>query len=159
MKNVKHILLLVFGILGVCYLAIAVVSGMAIQADPSADPDAMIVSLVFGILGAVFLLVTIILALTLNRGSKKRRELLDYGIRVTATVTDVRPNYSIKVNRRCPWQVYAECTHPLTGEHVVLHSHNLWYCNISTGQSVEIAFDQMNEKKFAFDLHEPEGGV
>lgn len=159
MKSVKHILLLVFGILGVCYLVIAVVCGAAIQSDPYADPDAQIVSLVFGGLGIVFLLTTLILAMTLNRSKKKRRELLDYGIRVTATVTDVRPNYMVKVNRRCPWQVYAECTHPVTGEHVVLHSHNLWYCNISTGQSVEIAFDQMNEKKFAFDLHEPEGGV
>lgn len=158
MKNVKRILMLVFGILGVCYLAIAAVVVGTLQ-NPAVDRELGIIAIVFGALGAIFLLVTVILALTMNRGEKKRRELLEYGVRVRATVTDVRPNYSIKVNRRCPWQVYAECTHPITGQHVVLHSHNLWYCNVTTGQTVEIAFDQMNEKKFAFDLPEAEGGI
>lgn len=158
MKRVKHILLLVFGILGTAYLAIGGVMMAALRTQPD-EPALPIVGSVFMLLGVIFLMVTLILALTLNRGEKKRRALLDYGIRVSATVTDVRPNYSVRVNRRCPWQVFAECRHPLTGEHVVLHSHNLWYCNISTGQSVEIAFDQMNEKKFAFDLHDAEGSV
>ena len=156
MKTVKHILALVFGILGTVYTIIGYVMLNVVN---STDPDLPIVGNAFFVLGIAFLIATGCVWYFIGRKERQRREVLAYGIRVTATVTDVRPNYAIKVNRRCPWVAYAECTHPVTGEHLLLHSHNLWNCTISTGQSVEIAFDQMNEKRFAFDIPEAEGSA
>lgn len=156
MKTVKHILALVFGILGTMYTIIGYVMLNVVN---STDPDLPIVGNVFFVLGIAFLIATTCVWYFIGRKECQRREVLEYGIRVTATVTDVRPNYAIKVNRRCPWVAYAECTHPVTGEHLLLHSHNLWNCTIATGQSVEIAFDQMNEKRFAFDIPEAEGSA
>ena len=156
MKTVKHVLALVFGILGVVYTIIGYVM---LNVITDTDPDLPIVGNVFFLLGIAFLIATAGVWYFIGRKERQRRELLDYGIRVTATVTDVRRNYAIKVNHRCPWVAYAECTHPVTGQRVLLHSHNLWNCTIATGQSVEIAFDQMNEKRFVFDIPEAEGSA
>lgn len=158
MKTAKHIFALVFGLLGLIYTLLG--AGMTYFGQlSSADPDLPIVGNAFLLLGIAFLIATACIWYFIGRKERQRRAVLAYGIRVTATVTDVRPNYAIKVNRRCPWVAYAECTHPVTGEHLQLHSHNLWNCTIVTGQSVEIAFDQMNEKRFAFDIPEAEGSA
>ena len=154
MKSVKHILALVFGLLGLTYTVI----GMIMLNVTSTDPDVPVVGNVFSLLGVVFLAATALIWYFLGRNERRRREVLDYGIRVAATVTDVRPNYSVRVNRRHPWIVYAECVHPVTREKAVLRSHNVWNVSIATGQRVDILVDQMNEKRYAFDIPEAEGG-
>ena len=156
MKTVKHILALVFGILGAVY---AIIGYVMLNVVTDSNPDLPIVGNVFFLLGIAFLIATAGVWYFIGRKERRRRELLSYGLRVTAVVTDVRPNYAIRVNRRCPWVAYAECDHPVTGEHLLLHSHSLWNCTVSTGQSVEIAFDQMNEKRFVFDIPEAEGSA
>lgn len=150
MKTVKHILTLVFGILGTVYTAI----GFFMLSAGSTDPALPIVGNVFFGLGVVFLLATALVWYFISRSQRRREELLTWGVRVTGTVTDIRVNYSVKVNRRSPVVVYAECTHPVTRERVTLRSHNLWNCTMETGQTVEIAFDQMNEKRYVFDIRE-----
>lgn len=148
MKSVKHILALVFGILGTVYAAI----GCIMLNVSSADPDLPIVGNVFFLLGLAFLAATALVWYFMSRKERQRAELLTYGIRVTATVTDVRINYSVKVNRRSSVVVYAACIHPVSREEVTLRSHNLWNCTVATGQKVDILFDQMNEKLYAFDI-------
>lgn len=150
MKTVKHILALVFGILGTVYTAM----GFFMLNASSADPDLLIVGNVFFVLGLVFLLTTALVWYFISRSQRRREELLTWGIRATGTVTDIRVNYSVKVNRRSPVVVYAECVHPVTRERVTLRSHNLWNCTMETGQTVDIAFDQMNEKRYVFDIRE-----
>lgn len=152
MKTVKHILTLVFGILGTVYTAI----GFFMLSASGADEALPIVGNVFFWLGLVFLLAAAGVWYFINRSQRRREELLTWGIRATGTVTDIRVNYSVKVNRRSPVVVYAECTHPVTREQVTLRSHNLWNCTLETGQTVDIVFDQMNEKRYAFDIREEE---
>ena len=150
MKTVKHILALVFGILGTVY---AVLGGVMLGI-PANDPELSIVGNIFLLLGLAFLLAAVLVWYFISRSQRRREELLAWGLRTTGTVTDIRVNYSVKVNRRSPVMVYAECTHPLTHERVTLRSHNLWNCIIETGQKVDIVFDQMNEKRYAFDIRE-----
>jgi len=150
MKTVKHILTLVFGILGTVYTTI----GFFMLSAGSADDALFIVGNVFFWLGLVFLLATALVRYFISRSERARQDLLTWGIRVTGTITNIRVNYSVKVNRRCPVVVYAECTHPVTHEQVTLRSHNLWNCTMETGQTVDIVFDQMNEKRYAFDIRE-----
>ena len=150
MKTVKHILALVFGILGLVYSAI----GLMIINIPSADQEVPLVGYVFAPLGAAFLLAAVLVWYFLSRSERRRQELLSYGIRVAAIITDIRVNYSVKVNRRCPVIAYAQCIHPVTREEVTLRSHNLWGATIATGDKVDICFDQMDEKRYAFDIPE-----
>lgn len=155
MKQVKRILVLVFGLMGVVYVTVAGILGAVMESgDP--DPDLPILIFVFTILGGAFLLAALIVSVVMSSSERRRQELLSYGIRVKATVIDITQNTAVRVNRRSPWRVTAECTHPITGLHTVLRSHNLWNCTIATGQKVEIVFDQMNERKYAFDIPEAE---
>lgn len=150
MKSVKHILALVFGLMGLVYTAI----GCIMQSVTSPDPDLPIVGRVFFLLGLAFLLATALIWYFMGRRERRRAELLSYGLRVAAKVTEIRINHGVKVNGRSPVVVYAACVHPVSREQVTLRSHNLWNCTLTTGQSVDICFDQMNEKLYAFDLHE-----
>lgn len=146
MKLFKMIFSSVFGAVGLVFLAV----GLAVRSVP--DADAPVLAPIFCLSGGIFLLVAMITLLLLS--DRRRKRLLDTGIRVTATVTDIRPNYGVKLNQRSPYRVYAQCEHPLTRETVTLHSHDLFHLTVATGQTVEIAFDPMHEKRYAFDLSE-----
>jgi len=150
MKTVKHILALVFGLLGAIYTAI----GVLMLNIPAHDPEMDLVGGIFAGLGVAFLLATVLVWYFISRSERRRQELLQYGIRVSATVTDIRVNYNVKVNRRYPINVYAQCVHPISRETVILRSHNLWRVTMATGDKVDILFDQMNEKRYAFDIPE-----
>lgn len=150
MKTAKHIIAFVFGLLGVIYAAI----GFVMMSIPADDPEVPLVGSIFAPLGVAFLLVAALVWYFISRSERRRQEVLAYGIRVRAVVTDIRINYSVKVNRRSPITVYAQCIHPVSRETVTLRSHNLWNATIATGDKVDICFDQMNEKLYAFDIPE-----
>lgn len=153
MKTAKHIIAFVFGLLGVIYAAI----GLVMQRIPSPDPEVPLVGSIFAALGVAFLLVAVLVWYFISRGERRRSEVLQYGIRVSAVVTDIRINHNVKVNHRSPITVYARCVHPVSRQEVTLRSHNLWNATIATGEKVDICFDQMNEKLYAFDIPEEAG--
>lgn len=156
MKTIKWVLRLTFGLMAIVYLAVSISMFFAAQTDPAEEAFPALMY-TFGGAGLLFLALAVFVPWLINRGERKRQDLLSWGLRVPATVVDIRPNYSVRVNRRHPWTVYAECIHPISREKVLLHSHAIWNCTVSTGQTVDIAFDQMNEKRFAFDIPETEG--
>lgn len=157
MKLAKRIVMLVLGGLGILYLAIAAIMHTTVQQSSFYDEDLPTLIIVFGALGVLLLFLAAVLPWLMGMGERRRKALLGWGQRVSATVMEVRPNYSVRVNRRSPWIVYAECMHPITGQKALLHSHNVWDCHLAPGQKVDIVFDQMNEKRFAFDIPEAEG--
>ncbi len=146
MRIVKNILMLVFGLLGLAYTAIG---GVALHTGVSP-----VLGYVFLPLGAAFLLATAAVWYFFNRANRRREELLTWGTRVRAAVTDVRANQNVRVNGRNPDVVLARCTHPVTRETVTLRSHNVMNCTLQPGDTVEILFDPMNEKRYVFDLRE-----
>jgi len=104
----------------------------------------------------VFLAVGVGLFAGFAQGEKKRAELMTYGRRVKGCVTRVKRNVAIRVNRRHPWQAEVRCLHPLTGQEITVRSHNLWVCPVKEGDSVDVLFDPMDEKKYAVDVTDEE---
>ncbi len=121
------------------------------------DSVFLVLGVVFSSIGAVFVVVGVVIWMVTDGGRRRREALLGYGRRVMATVTEVRVNPSIRVNGRSPYQVFAQCTNPVSGQTETVKSHNIWDTALQIGDRVEVAFDPMNEKKYAFDLREEAG--
>lgn len=146
MRIVKNTLMLTFGLLGLAY---TIFGGAMLHMGVSP-----VLGYVFLPLGVAFLLVTAAVWYFFSRARRRREELLTWGTRAKATVTGVRANLNVRVNRRNPDVVLAQCVHPITRETVTLRSHNVMDCTLHPGDTVEIAFDPMNERRYAFDLRE-----
>lgn len=132
-----------------------------LMVDPDHPADYMdgtfrIMMWVFSGLGLFLLLTGVIVSVCMSHGQRRREALLGYGRRATGTIQEVRIVRSVTVCNRHPRVVVATCVHPLTGQTVTLRSHQLWDCTAVPGQQVEIAFDPINEKKYAMDLHDAE---
>ena len=130
-----------------------------LMADPEAPlrvTDYFLVMMggIFGVVALVTLGLGFIIWSVMGRGQRRREEILQYGLRTTAVVTELRQNRSVQVNRRHPWVAIATCTHPSTHEEMTLKSHMLWYPAIAEGDRVDVAFDPMDERRYAMDIRE-----
>lgn len=162
MKRGNLIVRLVFGLLGVIYaivgaVCLTIARNMAgdirrIFRLPEDDLALAIVGTVFSVLGAVFLVVTLMLILLGRRRSRLREELLSWGQRVQGTVTGVRVDYAIRVNGRSPLIAQVRCPFP-RGE-VTLKSPRLWGVTPAVGDTVDVLYDPMDERKYVMDFPE-----
>lgn len=154
---------LVFGILGGTYtvvggvfLALAITGADGVQeifSHPDGDIAAFAaLGVVFPLLGIIFLLVTLLLARADKRRARLREELLTWGQRVKGEIVDVRVDYTVRVNRRSPVIAKVRCTLP-SGE-VTLKSPRLWDRKPSVGDTVEVIYDPMDEKRYVIELSE-----
>ena len=160
MKNAGFILKLVFGLMGLIYavlggifLLLAVRTAGSIRYIFTLPEDELafaILGVMFSVLGLAFLLTAFILMLAENRQKRLREELLQYGTRVKGIVTDVRVDYTVRVNRRSPLVAKVSCTLP-TGE-VTLKSKRLWNAFPATGDQVEVIYDPMDEKRYVIEF-------
>lgn len=160
MKRANLIVKLTFGLLGGMYAILGgVLLTLAVRAAgdirriyalPEDELAFAIVGTVFSILGVIFLLVTVILMLVSRRRKQLREELLTWGSRVKGTVTDVRVDYSIRVNRHSPLIAKVRCQLP-SGE-VTLRSHRLWSARPAAGDTVEVIYDPMDEKRYVIEF-------
>lgn len=156
----RTIVKLVFGVMGVIYTIVGVVC-LTIAVDmagdvrrifrlPEDDLALSIVGIVFSVLGVAFLLVTLLLILSGRRQKRLREELLQYGVRVTGTITDVWMDTTVQVNGRSPLRAKVRCSFP-TGE-VTLKSKRLWDECPSTGDTVAVIYDPMDEKRYVIEF-------
>lgn len=155
-KSAGFILKLVFGLMGAIYalmgvifLVVAVKAAGNIQHIFTLPEDQLafaINGVVFTALGVIFLVVTFILLLADKRRQRLTEELLRFGTRVTGTVTEVKVDHTVRVNRRSPLIAKVRCALP-TGE-VTLKSRRLWNACPSTGEQVDIVYDPMDERKY-----------
>ena len=104
---------------------------------------------------ALMAVVGIGLFIGMGRGERRREELLTWGTQVDATVEKVAQNRLLQVNGRNPWYVEVSCRHPVTRENVQLRSHYVFRLTVQPGDHVRVAFDPMDERKYAVIL--PEG--
>lgn len=127
------------------------------------DPDAPIraadyfLALMGGIFGAIALLILaigFIIWFVMGRRERRREEVLQYGLRTRAVITELRLNRSVQVNNRHPWVAIATCVHPTTREEMTVKSHLLWKPTVQAGDSVDVAFDPMDERLYAMDIPE-----
>lgn len=118
------------------------------------DHTMRLLSVIFAIVGAVLTVTGLIVRAALGSGERRRIALLSYGRRVTAEVTEIRENRTVTVMNRHPLYVLATARHPLTGDTVTVRSHQVMRTSLAPGDRVDVAFDPMNEKKYAFDIRE-----
>lgn len=78
--------------------------------------------------------------------------MFDYGTVVQGVVVDLQWNYAVQVNGHHPWYAYVKCTHPRTGEQITLRSHGEYGIRPQIGATVRVAFDPMDETKYAVKL-------
>ena len=130
-----------------------------LMADPenpgrAADYFLAIMGGVFGVVAALLLAIGLAVWLVMGRRERRREEILRYGLHTTAVVTELRQNRSVTVNNRHPWVAVATCRHPSTREEMTLRSHMLWNPTIAEGDAVDVAFDPMDERRYAMDIRE-----
>ena len=129
---------------------------MVAPGAPSRVTDYFLVLMggIFGLVAIVTLGIGLTIWAVMGRGERRREEILQYGLRATAVIVELRQNRSVQVNSRHPWVAVAQCTHPSTREEVTLKSHMLWYPAVAEGDKVDVAFDPMDERRYAMDIPE-----
>ena len=96
--------------------------------------------------GGVFLVMAVRLTLAGRRHQRLYEELLASGSRVTGTVTEVRTDYTVRLNRTYARIATIRCPFP-RGE-VMLKSPRLWGSVPAVGDAVEVLYDPMDESRY-----------
>ncbi len=157
---------LIFGLVGALFLALGLVFVGVSQehlpelldaalwlADDTPDELALpMVGIIFTGMGGLCLLLGLILWLLVRRRARLREELLAWGTRVTGVVAKVVTDRSVQVNRRSPLRIVAEVQHPVTRELVRVRSRQVWSTSLAPGDTVDVLFDPMNEKRRMLDV-------
>ena len=120
----------------------------------AADYFLAIMGGIFGAVALVLLITGFAIWFVLGRREKRREELLQYGLRTTAVILELEQNRSVSVNNRHPWVVVATCAHPSTHEQMTVRSHMVWHPTVAEGDKVDVAFDPMDERRYAVDVPE-----
>ena len=137
----------------------AVGSPYRLMADPdhpghAVDYFLVLMGCIFGGIALVHLAIGFILWRVMGRRERMREELRQYGLRVSAVISELRINRSVQVNNRHPWVAVATCVHPSTREKVTVRSHLLWNPTVAEGDKVDVLFDPMDERRYAMDIPE-----
>lgn len=144
---------LLFLILGVIFVLIGweylpqVFTAQVWTGDPPDSLALPLVGLVFSGIGVLFTALGAGFLIALRRQRLLREELERYGVRVTGTVTDITIDRSYRVNGRSPLRVHVTAVHPTTGEAVTVRSGPVWETSLSTGDTADVLFDPMDERK------------
>ena len=120
----------------------------------AADYFLAIMGGIFGAVAVLLLVIGFAIWFGMGRRERGREELLQYGLRAAAVVLELQENRSVSVNNRHPWVVVAACTHPSTREQMTVRSHMVWRPAVAEGDKVDVAFDPMDERRYAMDIPE-----
>lgn len=145
----------VYAVLGIAFLAYATKAAGSLTRIftlPENDLTFAILGTVFTALGVVFLGVSIAFALADKRRAALREELLAWGQRVTGVVTEVKNDYTVRVNRRYAKVALVRCPFP-RGE-VTVKSHRLWGNEPAVGDTVDVLYDPMDESRYVIDFQD-----
>lgn len=158
-KKVRVLLLVILGGVGVVFMLVAGGLSYLCHAAPEAwcvqvgDLQQLrILIAVFGITGLGQLMLGVGLFVGMGRRERQREELFLYGTVVNGQVEAVRCNYAVSVNGRHPWYACVRCVHPITGQQITVRSHGVYDILLQEGDTVRVAFDPMNEKKYAVEM-------
>lgn len=124
--------------------------------DPTRATDYFLVLMggIFGVIAVILLAIGLIISSVMKKRERRREEILQYGLRTTATIVELNQNRSVQVNHRHPWVAVAICTHPATRDEMTLKSHMLWKPAVAVGDKVDVAFDPMDDRRYAMDIPE-----
>ncbi len=106
---------------------------------------------ILGLLGVVFTAVGVGSLLSGWRRKRYCAQLLQSGIKITATGGTVERDCSVRVNRQCAWRLVCEAEY--NGERRVFRSDRLWKdpTEFVRDKQVTIAIDPANPQKYCVD--------
>lgn len=151
---------LAFAVLGVVFMAVCsdrlpqVFTAEVWLNDPPDELALPIVGVVFAAIGVFFAAMGGGFLLYARHKRLLREELERFGIRVPATVTEIRVDRSVRINGRSPLRIMVQAQHPFTGEMKTLRGPRVWQTTLTPGDAVEALFDPQDEKKYAVLLPE-----
>lgn len=156
-RGVKWLLLGVLGGMGLVFTLIGTGSGWLFQVSPEiwvahGHGSAKLFTGLFTTFGVVMLALGVGFFALMSRREHQRDELFRYGMVVQGVVEDLQWNYAVSVNGRHPWHAMVKCVHPRTGEQITVRSHGEYGPQLRIGETVRVAFDPMDEKKYAVEL-------
>lgn len=110
-------------------------------------------TLILSVVGASFLIVGGVFFLIVGIKSRKKKDLLQNGRVVEATVTGGQMNYSMSVNGRHPWKLECKYEDTYTGATYLYSSYNIWKDPfLYMGQIVKVYVDRENPRKYYVDV-------
>lgn len=151
----ERILGMIFTILGTVFLAVALIVAVVVLPNVTGaeGENLFVIPVVFGIVGAVFLLVGIGFLIFVGAKNKKKKELMQNGIKVFAEVTGGSEVLNVEVNGRHPWKLECRYTDPYNGG-VYLYSSRSVFMDpyLYMGQQVAVYVDRNDPSKYYVDI-------
>ena len=113
---------------------------------PKEDLKTFLMGLWLTFSGVVFFIAFIRVIIASRKQKQLYDALLALNSRVTGTVTEVRTDYTVRLNRTYARIATIRCPFP-RGE-VTLKSHRLWNNIPAVGDAVEVLYDPMDESRY-----------
>ena len=123
MADVKRILGMIFGAIGLCSLVVGCAVSLAIK--NTGTELWFLPAVIIGPTGLVFLVLGTVFLVSEKRRRALDKELRNHGRVLEASVTGVQNNMNITVNGQHPYYVEAHWTEPMTGTVHVFRSRDL----------------------------------
>ena len=109
---------------------------------------------ILGILGAVFSTIGASLLIATRQKSKNIERLKLIGSPVKAKFQSVEKNGSYTLNKRNPYQIYAQWKNPMTSKLHIFKSDNIWFdpTDHIIDDEITVLIDRKNPKKYHMDI-------
>ena len=117
---------------------------------PKQDLFSAVEGLFLALSGVFLFMMSIRLTLASRKQKQLYDELLALNSRVTGTVTEVRTDYSVRINHRYARIAMVRC--PFSRGEVILKSIRLWNIVPAVGDTVDVLFDPMDESRYIIDF-------
>ena len=111
----------------------------------------VVMCVIFGSLGVVFIVVSIILIIKQKNKNAKRRNLIQNGLVLNASIVNFYENTRISVNRRCPFIIEADYNDGINVHR--FKSDNVWE-NVTSaciGETVKVYYESNNMNNYYVD--------
>lgn len=145
--SASQIVAIIFGVMGLIYLPLGV--GML---SASIDAEEKSAAICFAILGGGFLTAALFLFVYSIFQKRRIQKMVDAGTYVWGEVTDIVPNYNVRINSRNPFMLLVRYQ-DRTGNIHIFHSQNLkTYPDRSViGKQVKVYYENETYKHYYVD--------
>lgn len=162
--TVYRIIAAVFIFIGVIFLAVSVV-GIILNFNGFPDindfnePNAVFI--IFPFIGFLFFIIGLVFAVYPARKKREAKRLMEEGSKIIASIEDVAPNTSVRVNGRYPYVIHCSWRDSRDGVTYHFRSGDIWFNPINllqerSIQTLPVYIDRNNIKKYYVSLESVE---
>ncbi|MEI6894962.1 MAG: DUF3592 domain-containing protein [Colwellia sp.] len=111
-------------------------------------------AVILALFGVVFLSIGIgIIGFSLLK-KRKGKYLIEHGLKVEATISKVEINYTVQVNGRSPYRIFAKWLDPKSNKLYVYKSKNLWFdpTDYIESETITVYVDKQKPQNYFLDV-------